>query len=189
MFSPSFSIGNSSQKEVNEFFLLIQKIGKPKSIKKGTKLIRSGSHASFFFYIINGVFRSTTTVKNREYIIGFTFTDDVDCCPVSLLNGTQNNFNIEAVVDSEVLVCELKDFQNATSQKKYLGIINTVLVNYLSVVESRIMEAISLTAEERYRNLLEQQPNQVKQIPLTYIAGYLGITLERLSRIRKRLAI
>jgi hypothetical protein len=40
------------------------------------------------------------------------------------------------------------------------------------------------TAEQRYKKLLENNPELIKRVPLSYIASYLGITLETLSRIR-----
>ncbi len=44
------------------------------------------------------------------------------------------------------------------------------------------------TAEERYLNLFKERPNLIKEIPLKYIASYIGITPQALSRIRKRIS-
>ena len=98
-----------------------------------------------------------------------------------------NNFAIEAVMDSRVLVCEVKDFQRTSSAKKYATITNNILANYVSLLENRVMETISLTAEQRYLKLLKQQPAALQQIPLYQMAAFLGITQERLSRIRKKI--
>lgn len=189
MLSPRFFISNSSNNLEKDFFDVIKKIGKPSLIKKGKTIIRYDSHASFFFYIVTGVFKTSFTVDSKEYVIGFTFKGDVDCCPTSLLSGKPNNFGIEAISDAEVLICDIKDFQKACNEQEYLIFINSVLVNYLEIVENRMADSISLTAEERYRRLLQTQPEEVKQIPLKYIAAYLGITLERLSRIRKKIKV
>lgn len=61
------------------------------------------------------------------------------------------------------------------------------MANYISILENRVVEAISLTAEQRYKKMLLQPHLQVEKIPLFYIAAYLGISQERLSRIRKKL--
>lgn len=187
MISPEFLFSNIPEKQSKYFFSIIQKTGKERHIKKGETIIRYGSHPSFFFYIVSGVFKTSVKKDDKTYVLGFTFSGDVDCCPTSLLKGTANNFSIEAVIDSNVLVCEVKDFQKACAAKKYSGITNNIMANYISILENRVIEAISLTAEQRYRKLLQQQPSLIKKIPLAHIAAYLGITQERLSRIRKKI--
>lgn len=187
MFSPGFLIHKSSDISTKDFFSIIQKIGKPKEVKKGQLIVRYGSSPSFFFFIQSGVFKTYRKLNDNEFILGFTFKGDVDCCPVSLLSGTPNNFSIEAVTSGEVLICELTDFKNCCSLVEYYAILNTVLINYLEVVEKRVIDSISLTAEQRYKLLCEKQPEQVSQIPVKHMASYLGIKIESLSRIRKKM--
>jgi CRP/FNR family transcriptional regulator, anaerobic regulatory protein len=187
MISPEFLYTNITEKQSKYFFSIIQKIGKEKTIAKGETIIRFGSHPSFFFYIVSGAFKTSIKKNDKSYVLGFTFEGDVDCCPTSLLKGLANNFAIEAVLDSKVLICELKEFQKSCSQKKYSSITNNIMANYVSILENRVIETISSTAENRYKKLLLQQPHLIDKIPLSHIAAYLGITQERLSRIRKKL--
>ncbi len=187
--SPAFHLHLSDSNTEKKFHEYVKLIGKPKSFKKGRVIIRQGASPSFFFYINSGVFKTYFTANDRQYIIGFTFAGDVDCCPSSLLSDKPNNFSIEAVTDSEVLICELRDFRNACTEQEYLLLINALLVKYLGVVENRMADSISLTAEQRYRQLLKMQQDKIKQISLKNIAAYLGITLERLSRIRKKIKV
>lgn len=189
MISPEFLFSNIPQKQSAYFFSVIKKIGKEKEIKKGETIIRFGSHPSFFFYIISGACKTSIQKNDKAYILGFTFEGDVDCCPTSLWKGLANNFAIEAVMDSKILVCELKDFQQVCPEKKYYTITQNILSNYISILENRVIEAISLTAEERYQQLLVKQPQLINKIPLSQVAAYLGITQERLSRIRKKIKI
>jgi CRP-like cAMP-binding protein len=53
--------------------------------------------------------------------------------------------------------------------------------------EDRIKKMLFLTPEERYISLLESFPDIILRVPLGYIASYLGITQETLSRIRTRI--
>ncbi len=187
MISPEFLFSNIPEKQSKYFFSIIQQIGKERNVKKGETIIRYGSYPSFFFYIIHGAFKTSVKRNNKAYILGFTFDGDVDCCPASLLKGIANNFAIEAVADSKILVCQLKDFQRVCSAKKYTSITNNILTNYISILENRVIETLALTAEQRYRKLLVQQPSVITKIPLFHIAAYLGVTQERLSRIRKKI--
>jgi CRP-like cAMP-binding protein len=187
MISPEFLYSNIPEKQSKYFLSIIRKIGKEKSVKKGEAVIRYNSNPSFFFYIINGAFKTSVKKDDKNYILGFTFEDDIDCCPTSLLKGIANNFSIEAIMDSTILICELRDFQRACSPQKYSSITNNIMANYISILENRVVEAISLTAEQRYKKMLLQPHLQIEKIPLFYIAAYLGISQERLSRIRKKL--
>lgn len=185
MFSPEFTISNRNR-SFSELYEAVQRIGKPMSIAKGKAIIRHGSYSNFFFYIRSGVFRSYTQVNGKEYGIGFTFQDDIDCCPQGLFNSTPNNYTIEAVKDSEVLICDFKEFKLLDAQK-HEEIINSMLAYYLGIVENRLIESISQTAEERYLRLMDTHPEKMSLLPLSHIAAYLGISQERLSRIRRKL--
>jgi len=52
----------------------------------------------------------------------------------------------------------------------------------------RELSLLHESAEQRYLNLFTEQPELIKQIPLKYIASYIGITPQALSRIRKRIS-
>lgn len=188
MISPEFLLSNIPEKQSRYFLSIIQEIGVEKRVRKGETIIRRNSFPSFFFYIVSGVFKTSVQRKNKTYILGFTFEDDIDCCPTSLLKGIANNFAIEAIVDSRILICDLKQFQKACSPEKYASITNNIMANYISILENRVIEAISLTAEERYIKMIKEQRALIDRIPLSYVAAYLGITQERLSRIRKKLS-
>jgi CRP-like cAMP-binding protein len=189
MLSPAFHINHIDSIIEKQFLEKIKAIGKPKSFKKGKTIIRQGSHPAFFFYIINGGFKTYFTLEGKQYIIGFTFNGDVDCCPSSLLSRKPNNFSIEAIADSQVLICDINDFRNSCKEQEYFLFVNVLLIKYLGVIESRMADSISLTAEQRYKQLIKLQPNEVNQIPLTSIAAFLGISPERLSRIRKKIKV
>lgn len=186
MISPEFLFANIPEKQSRYFLSVIRQIGKEKRVAKGKTIIRRGSHPSFFIYIVSGVCKTSLTKNDKRYVLGFTFPGDIDCCPTSLLKGTANNFSIEAVLDSTILVCGLKEFQQACSAQKYTSITNNIMANYISILENRVIEALSLNAEQRYLELMRLQPWLVEQVPLYHIAAYLGITQERLSRIRKK---
>ncbi len=53
--------------------------------------------------------------------------------------------------------------------------------------QAQQIELLTMTAEERYKQLLEKEPRILQRVPLKYVASFLGITPESLSRIRKQL--
>ena len=54
--------------------------------------------------------------------------------------------------------------------------------------QKRELSLLTKTAEERYYSLFKHQPQLIKEIPLKYIASYIGITPQALSRIRSRIS-
>ena len=53
--------------------------------------------------------------------------------------------------------------------------------------QRRIYSFITETAEIRYKKLLKQYPDMIRDVPLKYIADFLGIKLQSLSRLRKNI--
>lgn len=187
--SPNFAISTSGYLGPGSIYDIIQTIGKPVSVLKAQKIINEGSCSNFFIYIEQGIFKTVARVGERPFILSFTFEDDIDCCARALLSGLPSSVTIEAVVNSEVLVCKMQDFERAACKSEYHSVINNLLVYYLGFLERRLLEAISLNAEQAYRRLLQQHPDKLVQLPVSHIAEYLGISAERLSRIRKKLSL
>jgi hypothetical protein len=65
-------------------------------------------------------------------------------------------------------------------------LVRIVYETYYIRLEERFVNAQFKTATERYQQLLEQAPHFLERVPLGYIASYLGISQETLSRIRSR---
>jgi CRP-like cAMP-binding protein len=189
MFSPDFTLSVLGFEGSYKLYELIIKTGKPKLVPKGKVIIRKDTPATFLFYIRKGVFKTVVKDTKRDFVLAFTFEDDIDCCPRALLNKLPNNFNIEAVTDCEVLVCDIKDLRKAAGNGEYMSIATNILNHYAGFLENQLIEFLTLTAEQRYLKLLEKQPEKIEQIPLSLLASYLGITQERLSRIRRKMRI
>lgn len=51
----------------------------------------------------------------------------------------------------------------------------------------RTTDLLTLSAEKRYLKLLAEQPEVIQNVPIQYIASYIGIKPESLSRIRKKI--
>lgn len=62
------------------------------------------------------------------------------------------------------------------------------IVNQYSILKERMLSALQETAEQRYSDLISSSPEIFQNVPLKYIASYLGITDTSLSRIRKDFA-
>jgi CRP/FNR family transcriptional regulator, anaerobic regulatory protein len=181
------SITNSSEQELALLKILLLKYGTKKKVAKGKQIIAQGEKSTFFFYVVKGGFRSYISRGDREYILGFSFKDNIDCCPYSLFSNNLNTYTLEAYIDSEIIKVSLSDLQKFTKEKKdFEEYIHKSLVDYIGIIENTLFDLISKTAEERYLSLCKEYEADIQQITLTDLAKYLGVSLERLSRIRKK---
>lgn len=166
---------------------LIIKNGKWESVSKGDLILKEGQACDFLFFVESGAFRAFRWINDKEVTIGFSFSGDVDTCPYAFLNNVPSLDVIEALSDGVIIRIKKSDIDKLTLEKPELKDFLTILLShYTEVLISRSIEHRTLTAEEIYQNLLSRQPGEVAKIPLQYIASYLGISKERLSRIRKK---
>lgn len=158
-----------------------------RNIEKGKSLIEQGKPCTIFFVVLDGIFKTFRTTNDLDYITGFTFKGDLDTSPYALFTDNISTETIQALTPSTVLVFPKHDLMK--SRVDNLGLqdfIIALLSNYIETLETRLHQNRSMTAEERYDQLLLTQPEEVRKIPLGDVASYLGISKERLSRIRKK---
>jgi CRP/FNR family transcriptional regulator, anaerobic regulatory protein len=180
-------LSEASEKNLSELNLLLENFGTRKKISKGKCIINEGEKSNFFFYVIKGGFKSYIIKGNREYILGFSFDNHLDGCPHSLFSNTKNTYTLEAYVESEIIKVSLSDLNNfIEDHKEFQQFIQNILIDYIDQIETILFDLISKTAEERYLELMTKKGKSLELISLSDLAKYLGISLERLSRIRKK---
>lgn len=189
MISPKHQIDvkTAFSEQIKSSFAPLLPYGKQKKISKGTLLIEKDLLCDKIFFIIDGIFRTFRECDDIEYTTGFSFKGDFDTSPFAFYYKFPATETIEALTNGMVLVFERKDIEHVTS--KNLDLQNGVyllLAGYIEILETRLHDNRSMTAEQRYWQLLDAQPDDINRISLGHIASYLGITKERLSRIRKK---
>jgi CRP/FNR family transcriptional regulator, anaerobic regulatory protein len=98
-------------------------------------------------------------------------------------------FNVAAIEETSLLVIQrnalLELFEKYTCWQK----LGRLLAEGLAIrKELREISFLKDSPEERYRKLLEEQPIVLQRVPLHYVASYLGMKPETLSRIRNRIS-
>ena len=166
---------------------LLMNFGTEMTIKAGEPVIKAGQRCNFFFIVLSGSFRAYRLVEDKEMIIGFSFAGDIDTAPYAFITDTHSTETIEAITNSTIIKVNRSKLEHLKSMHPEMGdFIENLLAHYIEVLVSRHIEFKTYTAERLYHQLYSRQPDNVKQIPLKYIASYLGISQERLSRIRAK---
>jgi CRP-like cAMP-binding protein len=173
--------------EIQESFA---NVGETVSIRKNEYLLREGERCKHLYLIEKGVFRTyRTIIKNElpvEVTSGFSFPGDFDTSPSSLILKIPSRENIQALIDSVVVrfdFSKLETLQNSNS--KFNELIFLALIDYTTAIEDVLFEFRVLSARERYEKLVKEHPDYVQKIPLKYLASFLNMKEETLSRIRK----
>ena len=176
------------EKEAEYHISKFEKIEVPKK----TNLTNAGEIENYVYFIDKGIVRFfiNKTVKSEVKEITFSFTSENSFTSAydSFITRKPSVYSIQTLKKATVYRIHYDDVQelyNKTQEGNYLGRISAEKL-YVKKAEREI-DFLLYSAEERYLNLMETFPEYILQIPLKYIASYLGVTPQALSRIRKRI--
>lgn len=172
----------------NETLSALKDISKTKIYKKGDFLLRQDEICRHSFTIDEGVLRKFYLNDGKEVTTEFFFKNDIAVSFDSYSQQKPSKEFIQALTDTTVSQTEYSRFQSIKTQFSKLVELDLLLTEYYVMwLEKRLFEFHTLDATQRYLHLINDQAHIVQNIPLTYIASYLGISLETLSRIRAKI--
>ena len=150
--------------------------------------MQEGEVCKYSAFILKGSMRQfSVDAKGIEHVIHFGIENWWVGDRESLTMLTPSKYNIDAIEDTEVLLITSEDLQELSATLPVVGkMVNTMNQRNFIASQKRIHDALSLTAEERYLELLKNHPDFLQRFPQTMLASYLGITAETYSRIRKK---
>jgi CRP-like cAMP-binding protein len=172
-----------------EFKLLLSSF-ESKAILKKDYYLRAGDLCRHKAYLNKGCSRNfVVDEQGHERILFFAFEDwwlgDFE----SYYSDQPGTNHVQMLEDSELLLISKDKFQLLEKEiPKLKQWYTSKMLRSASASRNRIEEMKTLTAEERYLNLMEKQPHIFQRIPLQYIAAYLNIEPQSLSRMRNRLS-
>jgi CRP-like cAMP-binding protein len=170
-----------------EYFLSVLK---PKQLRKRQYHVQAGDMCRYEAYVVKGCLRQYyVDDSGLEHTVSFSIEDWWTSDMYGLITGNPSLTNIEAIEDSELLLIEKNDFDKLLiAIPKFERFFRIKLQRAFVAHQRRIIENMSMPAEQRYLNFIEQFPSVEQRLSLKLIASYLGITPESLSRIRKQMA-
>jgi CRP-like cAMP-binding protein len=159
----------------------------PVVFPKSTIIEEAGKIPGHQYFIVSGYMRNFYLDQKGDEV-----TADMNNGPrfftsyTHFMNRTVSNENIECITACELLRVKRDDvdiiFQKSITVKDYTMMI---LQYFLDEEKKRMKELSTQTAEQRYESFIKKCPNIIQNVPLKYIASYLGIRPESLSRIRR----
>ena len=168
---------------------IVRKLFHKKVFKKGDHLLQAGSVCRYIIFIETGLVRYYLNSDGEEHTTYFNKEGEFVCDYMSFLPQAPSYVNIQALEDTTIFVISFNDIQQFYKEVEHgerfgrLGI-EQVFVSVINQIKSLYTDP----PEVRYSQFLSNFPDIGQRIPQYYIASYVGIKPQSLSRIRKRIA-
>jgi len=156
--------------------------------EKNEVIIREGEVENYLSAVATGCVRHYVMKGNEEISFEFVFENEFSNSYASFLARVPSRFFIEALEDVTLVSIHYDRLQELYSNSaigERIGRFTTE--GYYIYREERELSLLTLTPEERYLQLINQDPVYVNRIPQKYLASYLNVKPESLSRIKRRI--
>ncbi|MCX2680847.1 Crp/Fnr family transcriptional regulator [Galbibacter sp. EGI 63066] len=156
----------------------------PKTFKKHQIVVHQDDLVKYNFFILKGLMKSARiTSDGKEHIMQFAMENWWITDLEAFHNGTNSKFTIDCLEDTTTYVItlesKLKLCQELPKMEHFFHVKTTA--GYIAL-QKRVLCFISSKAQDRYHNLLEQDPMLIQRVPKVMIASFLGVSRETLSR-------
>ncbi len=157
------------------------------AVAKRKLLLKEGMTCEHIYFIIKGALRGFIREGSKDITTWITVENELVSSILSLDERIKANENIQALEKCQLLSLKLEELEIMYEQFPETNILaRKILQRYYADAERRAFIARLTKAENKYRYFLMRHSVLSNRIPLKYIASYLGVTLETLSRIRKK---
>lgn len=160
---------------------------KTKQLKKKEYFLRQGEVCRYIGFIHSGYTRLFFNLNDTDITKDFNMENSFCGSYASFISGAPSHFNVVAMEPLQLQVITKENLLMLTD--KYMSwqkFLRVAMQNMFISKENREILFLTSSPEERYANLLQNHHDWVRRVPLKYLASYLGITPETLSRIRRK---
>ena len=159
------------------------------TFKKGTILLREGEVSKACYFILKGCIRQFYLVDGEEKTTAFYTEEQAVVSMTSYTQQVPASHYFACVEDTTATVGYFgKEAEMYGRFPRFEALTRTLVEQDYGKSQEALAVFITSSPEERYLHLLETNPALLQRVPQHQIAGYLGMTPESLSRIRKRVA-
>jgi len=157
------------------------------TVAPNTKLLEQNKIAQKIYFIDKGCLRQYIVKNGVEITAQFFLEKTMVSSAESFRNNLPSQFVLESIEPTQLYYLDKRKFKELANQDLELkGEIEKHIFDQFIYYQQLFLSRITLTPQERYQELLTQQPDLIKRIAQKYLASYLGVTPVSLSRIRAR---
>ena len=160
-----------------------------KKFKAKSIILNAGEVCKYSYFVNSGLLRSFNVNDNIvEHVLGFACEGWWIGDMYSLLSQKPGNLFIEVLEDAEVVLLSKENQDNLYIKIPKLERFFRILTeNSLVSNQERLMDNLSLTAEERFEKFCKKYPTLIQKVPQKQIASFIGVTPEFFSKMKSRL--
>ena len=160
-----------------------------KQYKAKTILVNAGEISKYSYFVNSGLLRSFNINDNIvEHVLSFACEGWWIGDMYSYISEKPGNLFIEVLEDAEVVIITKENHQKLYHEIPKLERFFRILAeNSLVSHQERLMDNLSLTAEERFEKFCSKYPTLIQKVPQKHIASYIGVTPEFFSKMKARL--
>lgn len=168
---------------------LVKTLFKYHAVEKGRSLVEQGKPVDRVFFILSGYLRYFKVIASGEEQVIHLYAPGHFATSLSgFFLGNTAKETLQAITGCEFLYISKPDLEKLYSTNdKWQGFGRKLMESFLIEKEERIIDQLSLTAHDKYVKLIENQPDIIQNVPVKYIASFIGVQPESLSRIRKEI--
>ena len=174
----------------NSHISILNELSRTEEYPKNTVIIEQGDIARNLIFLKSGIAASIYIKHNKKFIRDFYFEPHIFTEQQSFIKKVPAKFSIVSVSNITCRLISFEDLETLYDQIPNLkDIAYDMLLNGFINISDRLESLLTLTPEQRYLKLLNENPKLLHEIPVEMIASYLGVTDVGLSRIRKRISV
>jgi CRP-like cAMP-binding protein len=169
----------------DEEYAYIKTFFTPKKVKKHQYLVQEGDQAQFEYLILSGIFRMFYLDNDgKEHIVQFAGENGWMSDYQAYFNEKKADLHIVCMEEAEVMCMKLYGREKLASDlHKMEHFFRVKLTKGYVAQQRRIISLLSSTPQQRYEEFGQLYPQMMQKIPKKYIAEYLGVSRETLSRL------
>ena len=157
------------------------------TLKKGDFFLKEGEYCKKIGFVENGAMLYFMNLDGEEKVCDFGFEKDWITHIKSMMGGIPTDMNIRALESTKIKWIGAETLEEVSKEFPQINQIRMKLSEqYFVQSAERANELANLSAEQGYNKLVDQKPELLTKVPQYYLASYLGIKPQSLSRIRSK---
>lgn len=179
------SIGNYSEEEIKA----VEQASYKKSVPSKTVFFEGNEIFNKLYFVKSGAVRCYRVINGDDFTYFFFFENEFVVDFQSFLTDTQSPLYFETLMDSEFIILNKSEIYRLYERYPRFEKLGRLMAEkaYLSAA-NRLKQHQTDSLKARYLNLLAKNKNLIQSVPQHYIASYLGVKPQSLSRIKAEIA-
>lgn len=155
------------------------------TIPRNEYISKAGQIEHYLYLVTDGAIRAIYISKEEEFTVRFGYKGSVIASLDSFITGKPSQFYLQAIRKTTVIRLERKSYLEFIKSSPEIAEVHMELMNdLLNSMLDREIDLLTSSPLERYNRIIERSPQVFQEVPMKYIASYLRMTPETLSRLR-----